>query len=40
VSTIDYEGRVFRAVANAANGEVSGWAVFYCDQTHDVWATY
>ncbi|MEM1128060.1 MAG: n-acetylglutamate synthase [Bacteroidota bacterium] len=41
MSTISYEGRQFRAVSNASNGEVSQATRFEYRQRGDVvWATY
>ena len=37
----DFDGRVFRAVQNSSNGEVSGETVFHYHQQEDiVWAAY
>src|SRR2546423_12630110 len=39
--TFDYEGRVFRAVSNSANGEAGGETRFHYHQQGDViWAAY
>jgi hypothetical protein len=41
VAGIDYDGRRFRAVETAANGEVSGETLFHYRQSGSVvWATY
>jgi hypothetical protein len=38
---MDYDGRMFRSVANSANGEVDAQTVFrYYQQGNIVWATY
>jgi len=34
--TIDYQGKIFRPVTNAANGEVSGETVFHYRQTGNI----
>jgi hypothetical protein len=39
--TFDYNGRVFRSIANSDNGEVSAETIFHYRQTGNiVWATY
>lgn len=41
MSTFNYDGRRFRAVANSASGEVGGDTVFdYHQEDGVVWATY
>lgn len=41
MSTVSYDGRLFRPVSNTASGEVDGDTVFHYRQSGDVvWATY
>ena len=38
---LDYDGRIFRSVANSAGGDVDGATTFHYHQRDDVvWATY